>query len=217
MVSRKASMPQPPPAAYRVRDLTQVKALAHPLRLRLLEAFATVPSTTKQVASLLGEKPTRLYHHVDALERAGLLKLKETRPNRGTIEKYYVAVARQLEVDNALFSSERRGRPGVASKVAMARTVLDAVRSEVVDHLQQDVKTAPGLEPVIGRATVEATPAEVRTLRARVLTLLNVNGKRAKRSTRSKLTPRRGTGATQRYVLAVAFYPVDSDGAKPGG
>src|ERR1051326_7711550 len=71
--------------------LDQVRALAHPLRLRLLELFARQPRTAKQAAEVLGEPPTRLYHHVAALERAGLIRLKETRQNRGTTEKYYEA------------------------------------------------------------------------------------------------------------------------------
>ena len=67
-------------------DLKQVRALAHPLRMRILTALCE-ERTTKQVAELLHEKPTRLYHHVDALERAGLVQLTRTQPKRGTIEK----------------------------------------------------------------------------------------------------------------------------------
>jgi len=67
--------------------LEQVRALSHPLRLRLLELFKLQPRTAKQAAEVLGEPPTRLYHHVAALERAGLIRLRETRQNRGTTEK----------------------------------------------------------------------------------------------------------------------------------
>src|SRR3954469_553299 len=86
--------PGAPPLAPSVAEM---RALAHPLRLRILELFAEAPRTTKQVADMLGQPPTRLYHHVAALERAGLLVLKETRPNRGVVEKWYEAVARQME------------------------------------------------------------------------------------------------------------------------
>src|SRR3954468_24369892 len=78
-------------------NVAELRALAHPLRLRILELFAEAPRTTKQVAEMLGQPPTRLYHHVAALERAGLLVLKETRPNRGVVEKWYEAVARQMQ------------------------------------------------------------------------------------------------------------------------
>ena len=67
-----------------MQGLEQVRALSHPLRIRLVELFAQRPMTTMQAAELLGEPPTKLYHHVAALERAGLVELRETRQNRGT-------------------------------------------------------------------------------------------------------------------------------------
>src|ERR1044071_8728746 len=79
------------------RALADLRALAHPLRLRMMELFAESPKTTKQVADLLGQPPTRLYHHVAALERARLLVLKEKRKNRGTVEKWYAGVAQQVQ------------------------------------------------------------------------------------------------------------------------
>src|SRR5438477_12848542 len=78
------------------RTVADLRALAHPLRLRIMELFAESPKTTKQVAELLGQPPTRLYHHVAALERAGLIHLKETRKNRGTVEKWYESISRTL-------------------------------------------------------------------------------------------------------------------------
>ncbi len=66
--------------SYQISNLDQVKALAHPLRVRIVETLASSdPMTTKQVAELLGEKPTRLYHHVGLLEKAGLIQLRSMR------------------------------------------------------------------------------------------------------------------------------------------
>ena len=62
-------------ATYTMRRLDEVRVLAHPLRIKLLELFAAEPRTTKQAAEILGENPTRLYHHVNALERVGLIAL----------------------------------------------------------------------------------------------------------------------------------------------
>jgi predicted transcriptional regulator len=101
-----------------------MRALAHPLRVRLVELFAERARTTKQAAVTLGVPPTRLYHHVHALERAGLLRLRETRRKRGTEEKYYetaVTVVRNLE-----------GARGSGEEVtAVALSVLEAARLEL--------------------------------------------------------------------------------------
>ena len=88
-------------------DLKQIRALADPLRMRILTALCE-ERTDEQVAELPHEKPTRLYHHVDALERAGLVQLTRTQPKRGTIEKYYRSVARTFEAASARDGGRRR-------------------------------------------------------------------------------------------------------------
>ena len=118
--------------SYRISDLDQVKALAHPLRIRIIEALtASEPMTTKQVAESLGEKPTRLYHHVDLLEKTGLIRLTHTRQNRGTTEKYYEAIARQFRADTDLFSDESTVDQESALR-PMIRTVFDNTLSEML-------------------------------------------------------------------------------------
>src|SRR5262245_41605335 len=83
-------------ASERRRATQELRALAHPLRLRLVEEFAGTPRTTMQVPAAMGEPPTRLYHHVNALERAGILTLARTRQVRGTTEKYYEVARKQF-------------------------------------------------------------------------------------------------------------------------
>ncbi|MEM6795731.1 MAG: helix-turn-helix domain-containing protein, partial [Acidobacteriota bacterium] len=102
-----------------IRDLAQLKALADPLRVRILEAFAEQPRTTKQVAARIEEKPTKLYHHVDALHKAGLIVLETTRQNRGTVEKYFRAIARLFRTDPELFGGAGGdGEAGLHAAVA---------------------------------------------------------------------------------------------------
>ena len=86
-MAKKAAAPAQE-SVMMLTDLEQMKVLADPLRIRILESLAIDERTTKQVADLLGEKPTKLYHHVEALERVGLIRMTRTRQNRGTLEKY---------------------------------------------------------------------------------------------------------------------------------
>ena len=87
---------------HTLSTLKQLKAITDPLRLRLVEVFIQREATTKQAADILREKPTKLYHHVQNLEDAGLVRLVRTRRNRGTVEKYYRAVAEDFVVDRNL-------------------------------------------------------------------------------------------------------------------
>ena len=151
-------------------DLKQVKALADPLRQSVLGAFGGEPKTTKQIAEGLGEKPTRLYHHVETLERVGLLKLVKKRQNRGTVEKYYQAVAGKFTVDPKLFGHFPKGKQS-----AIERAFASAFESALEDirHcLDAKVLGVGARQPaaLLGQAQIRATPKEAAHLRAEIET-----------------------------------------------
>jgi DNA-binding transcriptional ArsR family regulator len=83
---------------HEITDPETWKLLSDPLRRSILNAFAREPRTTKQVSKDLGIQSNKLYHHVELLAKHGLLRLVETRPKRGTTEKYLQAVARRFIV-----------------------------------------------------------------------------------------------------------------------
>ena len=105
--------------SFRISDIDQVKALSHPLRMRIIETLA------------LGEKPTRLYHHVGLLQKAGLIRLTHTQQNRGTTEKYYEPIARQFRADADLFADESPENQKNAYR-PMIRTIFDNTSSEML-------------------------------------------------------------------------------------
>src|SRR5437762_3325517 len=145
-----------PGAPHLAANVAELRALAHPLRLRIMELFAEGPKTTKHVADLLGQPPTRLYHHVAALERAGLVHLKETRKNRGTVEKWYESVSRTI--GSTRVGARRRGSaatPNAAGKRAVAMTVLDQSRREMANAMSG----RGGEPPMVARLVMSAPPS----------------------------------------------------------
>ncbi len=192
-----------PGTVYRVRRLDQVRALAHPLRLRLFEVFAARVCTTKQAAEVLGESPTRLYHHVAALERVGLVRLRRTRPKRGTIEKYYGAVAPLLEVDPALLPGAA-GRPGSGLGRGMAREVLRAMQQDLERCERASVPEED--RPIVARLSFRAPPEEVRRVRQELLGWLADFQKRSD----CRVDPRAPS-----TTLTLAFVPGAAGGEAP--
>jgi len=145
--------------------LEQVRVLAHPLRLRLYELFALAPRTTMQAATELGQPPTRLYHHVAELERVGLVRLRETRPNRGAVEKYYEAAHQSLAAPAPRGIRLKAGRLDRASAgqlrdtVALGALVLDRTREEFVRALGAIDEGCDPLElPLLARIVVGTKP-----------------------------------------------------------
>jgi len=151
----------------RRKATAELRALAHPLRLRLFELFVEKPRTTMQVAEILGEPPTRLYHHVNALQKAGLLHLKETRPNRGTVEKYFEAVPPTLKGVRAGMLKTPSGRQSVR---AMAATVFEQARQDLFAEMRDLRKKQP--PPMLLRMLLGATPAKAAKIHHRLLELV---------------------------------------------
>src|SRR5919198_1188847 len=82
----------------------QLKALGHPLRLRVLEMLGSGEEaiTNRELANKLGVDPGHLHFHVRMLLRAGLITLVDTGKGR---EKPYRPVARTLRVAPELLAS----------------------------------------------------------------------------------------------------------------
>ena len=83
----------------------QLKALGHPLRLRVLEMLGQSEVhhlTNRELAQRLGVDPGHLHFHVRMLLRAGLIALAEGGQGR---EKPYRAVARTVRVASELISA----------------------------------------------------------------------------------------------------------------
>jgi DNA-binding transcriptional ArsR family regulator len=152
-------------AAERRRATQELRALAHPLRLRLIEHFARGPRTTMQVAADLGEPPTRLYHHVNALERAGILRLERTRQVRGTTEKYYGVAKRKLGIIRA-----KDVTPGArASLRGLATVVFDEAREELLAAMADPSGLTRETAPIALRMLLTVPPSHQKRVRRRIM------------------------------------------------
>ena len=104
----------------------QLKALGHPLRLRVLETLGTGSDeqlTNRELANKLGVDPGHLHFHVRMLLKAGLIELADGGQGR---EKPYRAVARTVRVAPELVAS------GLTSDLRAA--MLEEVQRGWVEH-----------------------------------------------------------------------------------
>lgn len=161
----------------------------------MLERFAEEPRTTKKVAELLGLPPTRLYHHVAALERAGLLRLRKTRQNRGAVEKWYEAVARQVRTSPHTDATAK----GKSARRAVAMTVMEQSRQEILAAIAR-----PGKEPaLLLHFPIVAPLAAIPAIRQRLVEVV----KKFERDV-AELDDVRGTAdSVERWRVTVSFAP----------
>jgi DNA-binding transcriptional ArsR family regulator len=108
-----------------ITDPALAKALAHPLRTRILAALENRTASPSELSEELDASLGVLSYHVRRLTALGFLKLVKRVPRRGAVEHYYTAVARPRITDDAARSarSDRRHRPsrGRRRRVRSAR------------------------------------------------------------------------------------------------
>jgi DNA-binding transcriptional ArsR family regulator len=74
-----------------IDDPRYVKALAHPLRIRILAMLADRSASPVQLSSKLDATLGTVAYHVRTLHSLGLVELVDTRQRRGATEHYYRA------------------------------------------------------------------------------------------------------------------------------
>lgn len=107
---------------HRAATAREAKALAHPLRLRIIRLCTIDELTNKQLADRLEQDPGTVLYHVRQLLDTGFLEQCEVRTGpSGALEKPYRSTGRSWTLDVAKEGDE----------VAIAP--LDALRSELIE------------------------------------------------------------------------------------
>lgn len=77
-------------------DQNLVRALAHPMRVRILEALQGRTASPTELTREFGDSLGVVSYHTNALLDVGCIEQVRTRPKRGTIEHFYTARPRSF-------------------------------------------------------------------------------------------------------------------------
>jgi DNA-binding transcriptional ArsR family regulator len=116
--------PLPPEGGRREATHEEAKALANPLRLRILRLCLDESLTNKEVAGRLGRDPGSTLHHVRLLVDTGFLEPTEVRAGaKGALEKPYRSTGKSWRVTVV--------DPAMADEGGLA--MVDAFREELAE------------------------------------------------------------------------------------
>lgn len=107
--SLRYTMRNMPPTRKHVRDVETLRALAHPLRLRLLGLLRVAgPATASELARQVGESSGSTSYHLRQLARYGFVVEDEEQPSKR--ERRWRAAHQVTSWDNADFAADPAGR-----------------------------------------------------------------------------------------------------------
>jgi DNA-binding transcriptional ArsR family regulator len=149
--------PGPGPVVRRPATPAEAKALAHPLRMRILRLCLDQALTNKQLAEWLGKDPGTVLHHVRTLVATGFLVPEEVRQGeKGALEKPYRATGKSwsLSLEESPVSE------------ATAQGMLEAFLAELAE-------AGPGAATGFNRLALTLNQASREELESRVLAVLD--------------------------------------------
>jgi DNA-binding transcriptional ArsR family regulator len=114
-----------PPSEHAI-DQRIMKALSHPLRVRMLTLLNQKVSSPSELAQELGEPLGNVSYHMRFLADLKMVKLVRTEPRRGAVEHYYEALEPPLISDD----------DWAQLPTALRRSLSDSVLSEVAKDLR---------------------------------------------------------------------------------
>jgi DNA-binding transcriptional ArsR family regulator len=161
-----AAVKSPTDDAFVIEDAATLKAIADPLRLRLLTETADEPRSVKELAAALGVPQTRLYYHVRILERHGLLRVAERRMVSGIEERRYLAVAKSLRPGPSVMSA--------LVKSGLLSAILDLAGAELELALSEasDVGDPSGWVPGISFTHLAMSVDDVEEVQRRIASVM---------------------------------------------
>lgn len=141
-------------AGRRPATRAEARALAHPLRLRILRLCLDEALTNRELADRLDEQAATVLYHVRTLERTGfLVREPERRGRRGAREIPYRSTRKSLRLEFGLDSG---------GHVAM----IDAARAELADAGPEAVLT-------MSRLATRLKPEQLTTFVDQLTSLVN--------------------------------------------
>jgi DNA-binding transcriptional ArsR family regulator len=121
--SRPRRRSQRPDPTFSVRDPETLQALAHPIRIQVLEALRE-PASAAAVARRIGQPRQKVNYHLKELERAGLVQRIEERRSGNFIETIYRTVARTFLVSPQVAWADKRRFDALRSQHSLETLVL---------------------------------------------------------------------------------------------
>jgi DNA-binding transcriptional ArsR family regulator len=124
-----------------VRDVETMKVVSDGLRLQILQAMQQ-PINVKTIAEMLAMPASKLYYHVNLLEKHKLIQVVAVNIESGIVEKMYQVTARRINIQNPILMGEGLE---METAVSLWANLLDETKEDFLQayHLRDEQEEPP--------------------------------------------------------------------------
>lgn len=158
-----------PEAELWIEDVETIKVMAHSRRMAILRLMQS-PTTVNTISAELGIAASKLYYHVNLLEKNGLIQVVDHNIESGIVEKIYQVTARQFKLVNPLLRTD------------LPEATADALFEDMLHTTQQDFRRAyaqrpkdeqqPPRHPFLSQKRFALTEEQLTTLHGKLTALM---------------------------------------------
>lgn len=168
---------------YTITDLETLKVVSDPLRMQIMSRIGLANQlgdlrTVKQLAEEVDTPASKLYYHINMLEKHGLIKVAETQIVSGIIEKHYQISADNITIDRELFAAGVSQDEKAAAIMSLLDSTLDSTRADMLKFVRALVaddeteRKFSGHRGQITRESARITLAQAEEFNLRLLALM---------------------------------------------
>lgn len=124
-----------------LNDFESIKAVVHPRRIDILNAFKDLPLSAKQLSQILDEPHAKINYHIKSLYKVGILELVEERIKSGIVEKYYYPKSKSIFINkNVINISVENGKEVYLSDFD---SIIELLYKDLEEKNRVDYKSIP--------------------------------------------------------------------------
>jgi hypothetical protein len=144
-VTKKEYIPSP---TITLTELEALKTIADPFRTQIMEVLTPEPLTVNQVAEKLGVTASKLYYHINLLERDGFITVVDTTLHGNLIEKHYWITAYDFDLDKDLCNFSVETSEGKDQLITLLLANVETTRDDLRRSLEaRHYQIQQGAEP----------------------------------------------------------------------
>jgi len=152
-----------------VNDVETIKVMADSRRLEILRMLQE-PTTVKAISTEIDISPSKLYYHINLLEKHNFIRIVDHNIESGIVEKIYQVTARQFKIVNPLVRSDLPDDAAEALFTSLlSETQRDFRQAYVTRNKDEQV---PPRHPFLSKKEFRLTDAQLTALHTKFVALI---------------------------------------------